>query len=171
VPKGLKGDDDRHEDDGQRREQDGECHLVGGLLPVRAFDQGDHPVQERVAALGGVAHNDAVREHRGSAGHRGAVTTCLADHRGGFAGDRRLVDRRQALGDLSVGGDEVTGRTDHEVTPGQRGGCHPRLGPARHKAAGFGVGAHSAQRVGLGLAAPLSIKESHLVRLSYTDAM
>ena len=49
VAEGLQGHDDRNEDDGQDGEQDGERDLVGGLLPVGAFDQGDHAIEEGVA--------------------------------------------------------------------------------------------------------------------------
>ena len=74
-------DDDRQEHDGEDREQDREGDLVRRLLAVRSFDEGDHPVEERLAALRGDLDDDAVRQHRRAAGDCGAVTAGLADHR------------------------------------------------------------------------------------------
>ena len=50
---GLQGRGGRQEDDGQAREQDVERDLVGRLLPAGALDEGDHPVDEALARLGG----------------------------------------------------------------------------------------------------------------------
>ena len=97
VAERLEGDHDRQEDDGEDRQQDGQGDLVGRLLPVGPLDQGDHAVEEGVAALRGDPDHDAVGEHLGPAGHRGAVAAGLADHRGRLAGDGRLVDRGDRL--------------------------------------------------------------------------
>jgi hypothetical protein len=48
---GLQGDRGQQEDDGETRQQDVEGDLVGGLLPLGPLDQGDHPVDERLAGL------------------------------------------------------------------------------------------------------------------------
>ena len=64
---------------------------------------------------GGDAHHDPVGEHLRAAGDGRAVAAGFADHRGGFAGDRRLVDRGDALDHLAVGGDEVAGLDEHHV--------------------------------------------------------
>ena len=53
---------------------------------------------------GGDAHLDPVGEHLRAAGDGRAVAAGLADDRRGFAGDRRLVDRGDALDHLAVGG-------------------------------------------------------------------
>ena len=45
----LQRDDGEQEDDRQRGQQDRQRDLVGRLLPLRALDQGDHPVDERLA--------------------------------------------------------------------------------------------------------------------------
>ena len=50
-----------------------------------------------------------------------AVAAALADHRRGFAGDRRLVDGGDALDDLAVGRDEVAGLDQHDVALVQLG--------------------------------------------------
>ena len=92
-----------HEDDGQADEEDVERDLVRRLLPLGAFDELDHAVDEGRAGRCGDAHADPVGEHLGAAGDGGAVAAGLADHRRGLAGDRRLVDRGDALDHLAVG--------------------------------------------------------------------
>ncbi len=87
------------EDDGQRGEQDIERDLVGGLLPLRALDQRDHPVQERLAGVGRDLDDDPVGQHLGAAGDRAPVSAGFADHRRALAGDRGLVDRGDAHDD------------------------------------------------------------------------
>ena len=72
-----------------------------------ALDQGDHPVDEALAGLGGDLDDDPVGQHLGAAGDRAAVAAGLADHRGGLAGDRRLVDAGDTLDDVAVAGDDL----------------------------------------------------------------
>ena len=78
------------------------------------------------------------RQHRRAAGDRAAVAAGLADHRRGLAGDRRLVDRGDALDDVAVAGDDLTGLDDDPVAEAQRRCRGPLLGvpsvaqPARH---------------------------------------
>ena len=48
----LQRDDREQEDDREPGEQDVERDLVRGLLPLGALDEGDHPVEERLARLG-----------------------------------------------------------------------------------------------------------------------
>ena len=155
VAEGLERHHHREEDDGEHGQQDGEGDLVGGLLPVGPFHQGDHPVEEGLAALGGDAHHDAVGQHLGAAGDRRAVATGLADDRGRLAGDGRLVHRGDAFDDLAVGGDEVARLADDQVALGQLGRRHQLLGAVGMQATGLGLGPHPAQRVGLGLAPSL----------------
>ena len=54
-------------------EQDREGDLVRRLLAVGALDEGDHPVEERLARLGRDPHDDLVGQHPGAAGDRRAV--------------------------------------------------------------------------------------------------
>ena len=105
----------RQEDDGQAGQQDVERDLVGRLLPARALDEGDHPVDEALAGLGRDLDDDAVREHLGAAGDRAPVAAGLADDRRGLAGDRRLVDAGHALDDVAVAGDDLAGDDDDPV--------------------------------------------------------
>ena len=151
LAEGLQRDHDGDEDDGQHGQQDRQGDLVRGLLPVRPLDQGDHPVEEGLAALGRDAHDDPVREDRGAAGDGRAVAAGLADDRRRLAGDGRLVDRGDALDDLAVGGDEVAGLADDDVALGQLGGCTSSSVPSGEPAR-LGLRAHLAQRVGLRLA-------------------
>ncbi len=62
-----------------------------------------------------ILHDDAVRQHGGAAGDRGAVAAGLADDRCGLAGDRRLVHRGNAFHDVAVAGDGLAGLDDHDV--------------------------------------------------------
>jgi hypothetical protein len=136
---------------------------VRRLLPLGPLDQGDHPVDERLARLGGDLDHDPVRQHRGAAGHRGPVAAGLADDRCGLAGDGRLVHRRDALDHVPVAGDDLAGLDHHEVAEGERGAGHGLLAersgiisrmPA-HQLPCHRVALGPAQRVGLGLAAAL----------------
>ena len=47
----LQGRHREHEDDGQPGQQDDQGDLVRRLLPVGAFDQRDHAVEERLARI------------------------------------------------------------------------------------------------------------------------
>ena len=96
-------------------QQDVERDLVRRLLPLGAFDQRDHAVEERRAGRRRDADDDAVRDHGGAAGHRRAVAAGFADHRRGFAGDGRLVDRGDAFDHLAVAGDDVAGLAHDEI--------------------------------------------------------
>jgi hypothetical protein len=84
----LEGDCGRQEDDGEAGKQDVERDLVGRLLPGGALHEGDHPVDEALAGLGGDLDDDAVGEHLGAAGHRAPVAAGLTDDRGRLTGDR-----------------------------------------------------------------------------------
>ena len=70
-------------------EQDRQRDLVRRLLPLGAFDQRDHAVEEGGARRRGDAHLDPVGQHRGAAGDGRAVAAGLADDGRGFAGDGR----------------------------------------------------------------------------------
>ena len=61
------------------------------------------------------------REHARAAGDRAAVAAGLADHRRRLAGDRRLVDRGDALDHGAVAGDQLAGLDDHDVAAVQLG--------------------------------------------------
>ena len=97
------------EDERQRREQNRQRDFVRRLLPLRAFDQRDHAVQEAVALFHRDADDDAVAEHARAAGDGAAVAAALADDRRGFAGDGGLVHAGDAFDHLAVGGDHVAG--------------------------------------------------------------
>ena len=108
----LEARDREEEDDREPGEQDRQRDLVRRLLAVRALDERDHPVEERLARLRRDPHDDLVRQHAGAAGHRRPVAARLAHDGRRLAGDRRLVDRRDALDHVAVGGDHLAGRDD-----------------------------------------------------------
>ena len=111
----LERHDRHHEDDRQAGQQDVERDLVRRLLALGALDERDHAVEERLAGLRRDLHDDLVGEHPRAARDRAAVATRLADHRRRLAGDRRLVDRRDALDHVAVAGNELAGPDDAEV--------------------------------------------------------
>jgi hypothetical protein len=80
----------------------------GVFLPLGAFHHADHPIQERFARIDGDPHDDPVRQHDRAAGHRVEVAARGAYHRGAFAGDGGLVDRRSTHDHFAVAGHEVT---------------------------------------------------------------
>jgi hypothetical protein len=149
ADKGADGRQRGHDDEeGQRhrRQQHRECDFVGRLLPVGAFDQRDHAVEEAVAGFGGDADDDLVGQHLGPADHTGTIGAGLAQHRCGFAGDRGFVDRGQALDDLAVGGDLLAGADDHGVARAQVSGRNLRFAAACNLLAGDQVLACATQR-------------------------
>ena len=107
--------------------------------------------------LGGDAHLDPVRDHLRAAGHRRAVAAALADDRRGFAGDRRFVDRGDALDHLAVARDEVAGLDQHDVALLElgRGNGLPLGVRGVGQPLGHGLGLGLAQGRGLRLAAAL----------------
>ena len=72
----------------------------------------DHAVEEGVALLRGDADDDPVARDARAAGDGAAVAAAFADDRRGLAGDRGLVDGRDALDDLAVGRDQLAGGAD-----------------------------------------------------------
>ena len=151
---------DRHdgedEDDRQRRQQDAEGDLVRRLLPFGALDERDHAVDERLTGLARDLDDDAVRQHRRTAGDGAAIAARFADDGRRLTGDGRLVDRRDTVDDVAVTGDDLAGLDDDAVADAQFGAGHALLTAVRHEAAGDGVDAGLTQGVGLRLAAPFS---------------
>ena len=91
----------------------------GSSLPDGAFDQGDHPVEERFARAGRDAHDDPIGEHDGAAGDAGAVAAGFANDRGRFAGNGGLIDRGDPFDDLSVAGNDLSRLDDDAVARSQ----------------------------------------------------
>ena len=118
----LEGHHYQQEDQGQADQQDVQRHFVGGLLPLGAFHQGDHPVQGRLARVGADTYQQPVGHHLGVAGHRRAIAAGLADHRRRFAGDGGLVDRRHPFDDFAVAGNHLAGLDPYHVALAQAAG-------------------------------------------------
>ena len=106
-----------------------ERDLVRRLLALRALDEGDHPVEERLAGVGRDLDDDPVGEDPGAARDGAPVAAGLADDRSGLAGDGGLVDRGDALDDLAVGGDDVAASHDDAVALAEFGGGDTLFGP------------------------------------------
>ena len=138
----------QHEDQRHAGKQDVERDLVGRLLALGAFDQRDHAVEEGRAGRRGDAHADPVGQNLRAAGHRRAVAAGFADDRGGFAGDRRLVDGGDAFDHLAVRRDDVAGLDEDDVADLQAGAGHQlELGAVvAGQQLGLGLGARPAQR-------------------------
>ncbi len=88
VREGLQRHDDKQEDQREHGQQDVQRDFVRCPLALGTLDQRDHPVQKRVAGIGGDAHLDPVRDHARAAGHGGPVAARLANDRSRLAGDR-----------------------------------------------------------------------------------
>ena len=127
----------------------------GVFWRLAPFDERDHPVEEALAGARRDADDDLVREHAGASRDGRAVAAGFADDRGGLAGDRRLVDARDALDDVPVGGDDLAGGDDDVVADGEPGAGHVLDRPVGQPPSGGRLGACLAQRRGLSLAAPL----------------
>jgi hypothetical protein len=174
TAEGRKDHDDGDEDDRQCGKQNGECDLVGGLLPLCPLDEIDHPIQERLTRLSRDPYHDPVGQHLGAAGHRGTVAAGLPDHRSRFTGDRRFVDGCRPGDDLAFGRNDVTRLADHHVLCVQFGCGNQLLATARQEAPGVGGGARLAQRFRLCLASALGhrlgeVREQHRQRQPHRD--
>ena len=86
----------------------------GRALALGALDEGDHPVEERLARIGGDRDDQAVAGQGRAAGHAAPdVRAGLLEHGRGLAGDRGLVDEPDALDDVAVAGDRLA-LVDHD---------------------------------------------------------
>ena len=123
---------------------------------MRAFDQGDHAVEKRLAGRRRDAHDDAIGQDACAAGDAGAIAAGLADDRRGFAGDGRLVDESDAFDDLAVAGNHLAGFNDDAVARSQLDSRRRSRSsrPRAERKAGVSP-PRLAQRIGLGLAARL----------------
>ena len=154
------------------REQDRQARSRSASSALRAFDHRDHPVEERLAGIGGHADDEPVREHARAAGDGREVAAGFAHHRRAFAGDRALVDRRDALDDLAVGRRSISPASTRTMSPLRRRARRARSSSAALHAAARpsfvapDVAARRAQRGGLRLAAPFGerlgeVREQH----------
>ena len=128
---GRRGED---EDDGHAGEQDVERDLVRRLLALGALDQRNHAVEEGRALRRGDAHLEPVGDHQRAAGDGRAIAAGLANDRRRLSGDGRLVDRGDALDHLAVGGDQVAGFDQHDLS-GRKLACRGRhdRAPSSHR--------------------------------------
>ena len=132
----LQRDADEQENERQRGEQNGERDFVRRFLTLRAFDQRDHAVEKAVALVHRHANDDAIAQHARAAGHGAAIAAALANHRGGFAGDRGFIHARDSFNDIAVRGNDVTGFANDEcrLSANRRRELSPRV-PLRKRRA------------------------------------
>ena len=126
LREGFQRHDDDQEDDGQAGQQDVQRYFVRRLLPLGAFDQTDHAVEEAFARIDRDPHDDAVRHHPRSAGHRRPVAAALADDGSGLAGDGGFIDGGDAGDHVAVAGDHLA-RLDQDEVVGAQAGCRDLL--------------------------------------------
>ena len=148
----FERDDHEQENDREGGEQNRERNLVGCLLARRALDHCDHAIDEGVAGFGGDADDHTIAEHARATGHGATVAAVFTHDGGGFAGDDGLIDGGDALDDIAVGRDHVTGFADDEVAFDEIGGGDFFLAGAG-ETAGEGQRAGSLESIGLRLAA------------------
>ena len=166
----LQRDRGAEEDDREAGQQDVQGDLVRRLLAVRALDERDHPVDEALARPGRDLHDDAVAEHPGPTGHRGAVASGLADHRGGLARDRGLVHAGDALDDVAVSGDGLTGHHDDDVAQPELRGGHLLLASVREPATGTGLGARLASVAAWALPRPSATASARFAKTTVSHS-
>ena len=108
------------------------------------------------AGLGGYLEEDRVGGDLRPGGARRTVAPRLPDHRGRFAGDGGLVDRRDPLYDGPVARDQLVHLDDDEIALAERGGGDALFAPfGADEPPRDGVRLRPAEGVGLGLSAPL----------------
>ena len=147
--------------------------LVGRLLPLRAFDQRDHSIEESLSRVRRDPHLDPIRQDLGSAGDRRTVAAGLADNGRALACDGRLVDRSHPFDDVAVAGYEFSRADEDHIALAQLGranalglrGVNARARISDY-AMGNRLGLGLAQRVGLSLAPPFGhglgkVRENH----------
>ena len=128
----------------------------GVFCRLGAFHQRDHAIEEGRALRRGDAHLDPVGQHARAAGDGRTIAAALADHRRGFAGDRRFVDRGDAFDHVAVARDQVAGLHQHDVALLQVAVPAPTASSRafmRREPLGRRLGARPAQRRRLRLAA------------------
>ena len=153
IGEGLQRDDREQKHDRKAGKQNTERDFVRCLLPRRAFDQRDHAIEKCFAGIGSNANLDPVGEHFRAARDRGAIAAGLADHRRGFTGDGRLVNRSNTFDDFTVACDVAARFHVDDVAGAQQPAGDLFEAAVERVALGDGLAFGFAQRVGLCLAA------------------
>ncbi len=151
-------DTDQEKNQGKRDQQHLQRDLVGGLAALGPFDQRDHPIKKGLARVCGDPDDDGIGNDCGAAGDRAAISPRFADHRGRFAGHRRLVDQGSAGHHFAITGDQLTRLHQDVVIFTEFAGANRALRARKIKTSeplGNDIGAGLAQTRGPGLAAPL----------------
>src|SRR5213079_1124080 len=100
----------QQENHGKPGQQDVQRNFVGRLLPLGAFYQGDHAIQEGLSGIGGDFDSDLVGEASGASSYSRTVPSRFTNHRSRFAGDGRFIYRGYALDNLTITGNQLARR-------------------------------------------------------------
>ena len=152
VARNCRGSE--YEDDSHAREQDIQGDFVRRLLPLRAFDERDHAIEERVALSRRDADADPIGKNLSATGDGRSVAARLADDRSRFTRDCRLIDGCNAFDDFTIRRNNVP-RLNQDNVPGLQ--TCPRhqfevLVICAGEQLGLGLRTCPPQRIGLSLA-------------------
>ena len=116
---------ERNYDDQKGETQAGQCQgqrdLVRRLLADGTLDQRYHAIEKGLPRKRSDFHHDPIGDNPRSAGDTRTIAARLTNHRSGFAGDRRFVDRCDSLDYLAVTGNYLARGNYDAVTRPQVG--------------------------------------------------
>src|ERR1019366_4846 len=108
------------EDQRQTRNHDVQRDFIWGLLALRAFDESDHSVEERLPGVRCDLDLDVVGEYFCAARDSAAVAAGFTDNRRAFAGDYGFIDAGGPFDRVAVAGDYVIRLAEADISFAQR---------------------------------------------------
>ena len=153
MREGTEGYHHQEENEGKRREQDGESDLVGSLLPLGTFDEPDHAIHEALARISRDEHHQAIGKHRSAASDGAAIASRFSNHRRRFSGDGRFVHGGCTFDHFAIGGNRLPRLHDHPIPFAQELGRHRLLATVLEASRQYAA-SRGTQGIRLGLAAP-----------------
>ena len=120
LREGRERDDRQQEDQRKPGDHDVQRDFIGRFLPLRAFDESDHAVEERFAGVRSDLNLDVIREHFGAAGDRTAIAAGFANDRRAFARDDRFIDAGDAFDDIAIAGNHVVRFAEADIAFAQQ---------------------------------------------------
>ena len=152
---GLQCNDSQQENDGKSGQQDVQRNFIWGLLPLGAFNQSNHLVDESFAGVRCDTNFDLIGQYPRAPRDGRAIAARFANDRSGLSGDGRLIDRCDAIDDISVTWNHFARGHNNNIAGAEFGAWNllndtPFIETVRHSL-GFGA----AQSIRLGFAASL----------------